>query len=78
MPQKYTKFDFFSIFCDFHTKYLSWVIEFQKKIISLGKIFDIQGTFGRGGWNSMGNLATQTIVQNIQEIPITQTVQSVL
>ena len=45
--------------------------------ISLGKIFDMQDTFRRGR-NSMRNLATQAIIQNIQEIPITQTVHSVL
>ena len=39
---------------------------------------DTENTFGRGGWNSMGNLATKAIVQNTQEIPITQTFQSVL
>ena len=46
--------------------------------ISLGKISETENTFGRGGWNSMGNLATKAIVQNIQEIPTAQTVQSVL
>ena len=45
--------------------------------ISLGKIFDMQDTFRRGR-NSMRNLATQAIIQNIQKIPITQTVHSVL
>ena len=46
--------------------------------ISLGKIFDTEDTFARGGWNSIWNLATQAIIQNIQEMPITQTIQSVL
>ena len=30
--------------------------------ISLGKIFDAEDTLGRGGWNSMGNLATKAVI----------------
>ena len=41
-------------------------------VIRLGKVFGTQDTFGRGEWNSMGNLETQAILQNIKEIPITQ------
>ena len=44
---------------------------------NLGKIFDMEDTFGGGGWNSMGKLATQAIIQNVHGI-ITQAIQSVL
>ena len=48
-------------------------------LVSLGKMFiDIQDIFGTGGWNTTRNLVTQSIIQNIQEIPVTKTVQSVL
>ena len=83
----------FSIFCVFssisplgdwilrkpinHTNLQNKTLNNNANFLSLGKIYVPKGTFGRGEWNSIGNLATQAVIQNIQEISITQTVQRV-
>ena len=94
MLQKYTKIDsFLQCFLSFVANIsLGWLnvkktvnlLIYNKtlynnaNITCLAKIFDTQDIFERVGSKSVGNLATQAIIQNIQEIPIIQTVQSAL
>ena len=45
-----------------HTNLHDKTLYNNANFISLGKIFDAEDTLGRGGWNSMGNLATKAVI----------------